>query len=375
MAFGSRQVANNCPSSSSADTLLPQILSTANLNGQTFLLARGSDGRLSFTTREGGSWTGTWNRTDQQAIGQPTCLVWGSPKRLSVFYIRNDKVIMTSLLNNSVWGTWEPLGAKLSSPAALCVDENNTRIHVWAREDAKARHITHNYWEADRGDWRTVSSSNWEYGINDNDARGARSALAVVCRNSTATNDVIIYDKNSGSPIHRQWSLARWWGPWRAFGGIFIGDPVLVSSADDRFDFFGVSKGSRSLIHASWSLGFGYSDSRNLTGSWTSVPSVAKTASDRLDVFILSDKGTVNHRALLGSTWSSGWSDLNISGTSAPLATRLDTTAPQIMLQVIAAGGVLLHSEWEATDDGGLKNVVPVTQIGDGLSEAGMKMD
>lgn len=276
---------------------------------------------------------------------------------------------------NGTWGHWEALGAKASSTAVLCLEAQNAAIHVWVREDTQAKLIQHNYWENGRNDWHTVTPG-WESGINGGEAKGAHSAPAVACRNSTTTNDVIIYDKELGSPYHRQWLNSRnRWGPWNALGGFYVGDPVLVSPADDRLDFFGVSKSSNSLLHTSWTLGSGYSDSRDLNGSWKSVPAVAVTASDRLDVFILSKSGTVHHRALLGSTWSSGWSDLNISATSAPLATRLDGTPPQIMLQVVAAGGVVLNSEWEATNDGGLKNTVPITQIGDGLSNDWLEVD
>ncbi|OAA42959.1 Pfs, NACHT and Ankyrin domain protein [Beauveria brongniartii RCEF 3172] len=357
------------------NAILPQILSSADLNGQTFLVARRHDGQLWFTTKEGGSWTHRWTSTQQHAKSQPTCLIWGNPKRLGVFYIRDDRTVMTNSLLNGTWGDWETLGAKAGSTAVLCLEAQNAAVHVWIREDTRAKLIQHNYWENSRNDWHTVTPS-WEPGINGVEAKGAHSAPAVACRNSTTTNDVIIYDK-LGSPYHRQWLNNRnRWGPWNSLGGFYVGDPVLVSPADDRLDFFGVSKSSKSLVHTSWTIGSGYSDSRDLNGSWKSVPSVAMTASDRLDVFILSQSGTVHHRALLGSTWTSEWSDLNISATSAPLATRLDSsTPPQIMLQVVVAGGVVMNSEWEATSDGGLKKTVPMTQIGDGLSDDWLEVD
>ncbi|KAM3553608.1 hypothetical protein MY1884_006587 [Beauveria asiatica] len=357
------------------NAILPQILSSADLYGQTFLVARRHDGQLWFTTREGGSWTHRWTSTLQHAKSQPTCLVWGNPKRLGVFYIRDDRTVMTNSLLNGTWGDWETLGAKAGSTAVLCLEAQNAAVHIWIREDTRAKLIQHNYWENSRNDWHTVTPS-WEPGINGVEAKGAHSAPAVACRNSTTTNDVIIYDR-LGSPYHRQWLNSRnRWGPWNSLGGFYVGDPVLVSPADDRLDFFGVSKSSKSLVHTSWTIGSGYSDSRDLNGSWKSVPSVALTASDRLDVFILSQSGTIHHRALLGSTWTSEWSDLNISATSAPLATRLDSsTPPQIMLQVVAAGGVVMNSEWEATSDGGLKTTVPMTQIGHGLSDGWLEVD
>ncbi|OAQ99423.1 hypothetical protein LLEC1_07604 [Akanthomyces lecanii] len=357
------------------NAILPHILGSADLNGQTLLLARGHDGRLWFTTKERGSWTGRWSSTDQQAKSQPSCLVWGNPKRLGVFYIRDDSTVTVGSFLNGTWGDWETLGIKASSTAVLCLEAQSAAVHVWVREDTQVKLIQHNYWEKNLNDWHTVTPS-WESAINEVEAKGAHSAPAVACRNSTTTNDVIIYDKDLGSPYHKQWHASRnRWGPWNALGGFYVGDPVLVSPADDRLDFFGVSKSSNSLVHTSWTFGSGYSDSRDLNGSWKSVPSIALTASDRLDVFILGKSGTIHHRALLGSTWSSTWSDLNISAASAPLATRLDGTPPQIMLQAVAAGGVVLNSEWEATSDGGLKNTVPITQIGDGLSNDWLEVD
>ncbi|KFA69671.1 hypothetical protein S40285_08666 [Stachybotrys chlorohalonatus IBT 40285] len=357
------------------DTILPQLLSSADLDGQIFLLARGHDGQLLFTTREEGTWTLKWNRTEQQTQSQPTSIIWGNPKRLSVFYIRHDNMVMTSMLHNGAWGDWEALGAQVSSPAVLCHETRNDIIHVWAREDTESKLIRHNYWRPDLDHWHTLSSD-WESGINEGVATGSCGAPAVVCRNSTTTNDVVIYDKDLSSPLHKQWNTTRHrWGPWQALDGTYVGDPVLVTPTDDRVDFFGISESNQSLIHISWTLNSGYAGPYDLEGSWQSVPSVAVTASHRLDVFILSKNGTVNHRALLGSTWNSGWSDLGISATSAPLATRLNTTPPVIMLQVIGTGGIVLSSEWEAIDDGGLMNVVPTMQIGDGLSNDWMIMD
>jgi nucleoside phosphorylase len=356
--------------SNNQETILPQTLSSADLNGQTFLFARGRDGHLLFTTRERGSWTLKWNRTGQQTQSPPTSMVWGNPKRMSVFYIRDDNMVMTNALYGGAWGVWEPLGAKVSSPAVLCHEARADIIHVWVREDAQSKLIRHNYWEPTWGSWHALLSSDWESSINEGVAKGASGAPAVVCRNSTtATNDVVIYDKESGSPLHKQWNnTSDRWGPWRTLDGLYLGDPVLVSPEDDRLDFFGISRNSKSLIHISWTLDLGYTGPRDLQGLWRSTPSVVVTASGRLDVFILSTNGKVMHRSLLGSTWSSDWSDLGISAASAPLATRLSTAPPQIMLHVIGMGGAVLSSEWEATDDGGLKNVVPVMQIGDGLS-------
>lgn len=356
------------------DTILPQVLTSAKLDGQTFLLARGNDGYLSFTTREGGSWTLRWNRTEQQTQSQPASIVWGNPKRLSVFYIRDDNMVMTSTFYNGGWGDWEALGAKASSPPVLCQARDNT-VHVWAREDAQSKLIRHNYWEPLWDQWHTLSSD-WESSINEGVARGASSAPAVVCRNSSIPNDVLIYDKDLGFPLHRQWNSTRnRWEPWQTLNGSFLGEPVLVSPTDDRIDFFGISKRSKNLIHISWTLGLGYASPRDMGGSWKSVPSVAVTTSGRLDVFVLSEHGTVNHRTLIGSTWISDWTDLGISSTSAPLAIRLDTTPPQIMLLVIGTGGVVLSSEWEVTDDGGLRNAVPIMQIGDGVSADWMSVD
>ncbi|KAI9150620.1 hypothetical protein HJFPF1_10395 [Paramyrothecium foliicola] len=358
---------------SKQDELLPQVLSTAELDGQLYLLARGRDGSLSVTSREQGSFTLKWNSIAQRTQSQPTSVVWGNPKRLSVFYAGDDKVVMTGMLYNGAWGELRRLGAKVSSPVILCHERVPDVPHAWAREDAEPRRIVHNHWEPDANDYFFIGSD-WEMGVNHEDPRAARSAPAVVCRNSTEANDVFIYDQQLRCPLHRQWlGILNRWGPWHALNGTYVGDPIVISPTDDRVEFFGVSQTGRSLINISWTAISGYT-SNDLKGSWKSVPSVIAT-SRRLDVFILSESGMVNHRARIGSTWNSNWSNLNISAVSAPLATLLDTTPPRIILIVIGAGDVVLSSEWEVTDDGGLVNLVPLTQIGEGISAEGMAMN
>lgn len=357
------------------DVVLPQILSSANLDGRIFLFARGKDGQLWFTTRDEGAWTLKWNTTGQQTQSQPASIVWGTPKRLSIFYVRDDNMVMTGSLQDGTWGLWEALGAKVSSPPVICHEVRSDIIHVWARDNTGAKLIVHNYWEAGPDYWHTLSPD-WEVSINAGAARAARSTPAVVCRNSSVSNDVVIYDKDLSSALHKQWNTTRnRWGPWQDLKGSYAGDPVLVSPSDDRIDFFGISNTGRALTHISRNGTSNNTSPYMLQGALTSVPSVAVTSSSRLDVFALSINGTINHRALLGSTWSPGWSDLGISAASAPLATLLDTQPPRILLQVLGSGADVLNSEWEVTDNGRLKNVVPIKSIGGSLSSSWMVTD
>lgn len=346
------------------DTVLSQVLSIADLDGQLFVSARGHDGQIWYTTRDQGEWNTSWTSTGQKSQSQPTSLVWGVPKRLSLFYIGDDNTVHTNSLRNGTWEYWESLGAQVSSPAVLCREAARETIHVWAREKTDAKLILHNYWEATKDRWHT-HTPDWETGINIGTAKGARSIPAVVCRNSSVTNDVLFYDKDFGSALHKQWSVpANAWNPWNDLGGSYIGDPVVVSPSDDRLDFFGVASTTRALHHISWTENSSYSSPDDLGGGWNSVPSPVVTESSRLDVFALGNNNTVQHRSLLGSTWGSSWSDLNISSTNAPLATLLNTQPPQILLLVLGSGGDVLSSEWEVTDDGGLINVSPVKSIG-----------
>lgn len=202
------------------------------------------------------------------------------------------------------------------------------------------------------------------------------STPAVVCRNSNVSNDVVMYDKDFSSAIYKQWNTPRnQWGIWPEVQGSYVGSPVLVSSADDWIDFFGIFKTSRALNHISWNKSSNCTIPYSLEGAWSSAPSVTVTTSSRLDVFALSINGTVNLRALLESTWSPGWSDLGIPAKSAPLATLINTQPSQIMLQVLGGKGDVLSSEWAVTDDGGLKNVVPIKGIGGSLSSSGMAVE
>ncbi|KAH6646766.1 hypothetical protein BKA67DRAFT_650005 [Truncatella angustata] len=362
----------NAGNSGDQDIILPQILSSADFNGQIFLLAKGDDSRVWYTTRVNGTWTHKWNSTGPQGQCQPSSVVWGTPKRLSVFHTRDDNMVMTSSLQNGLWADWEVLGAQASSPVVPCLEMRNDVIHIWARERTNAKFIMHNYWQSSQDDWLTQSSS-WEGGINSETAKGSRSMPAVVCRNSSTSNDVVIYDKEFGLGLHRQWNTTRnRWGAWGDLGGPYAGDPVLVSPSNDRVDFFGIEKTGRALVHRFWNESSGYSNPYDLGGAWASIPSVAVTGSSRLDVFALSVNGTVQHRALIGSTWSPDWSDLGVSATSAPLATLLKAQSPQIMLQVLGSEGDVLSSDWEVTDAGGLNCIVPLESIGGNLSSSTM---
>lgn len=246
---------------------------------------------------------------------------------------------MTNSLRDGIWGSWESLGAQVSSPAVLCREVSRETVHVWAREKTDAKLIIHNYWEANGDHWHT-KTSHWETGISSGVAKGSRSIPAVVCRNSSITNDVVIYDKDFSLALHKQWNgPINSWNPWQELGGPYTGDPVVVSPSNDRVDFFGISSTSRALTYIPWTESSIYSSAFNLEGTWSSSPSVVVTESSRLDVFVLSSNSTVRHRALLGSTWGPGWFDLDISSTSAPLATLLDTRPPQIILLVMGRGG------------------------------------
>ncbi|CAI4214580.1 unnamed protein product [Parascedosporium putredinis] len=306
------------------DIMSPQVLSSASLDGQMFLLARGSDGQLRYTTREEGIWTLRWNTTGRQVQSQPASIVWGTPKRLSIFYVRNDNMVMTNSLRNGAWGNWEALGAKVSSPVVLCHEASRDIIHIWARENTDNKLIIHNYWEPSRDAWYTLSSD-WEVGINYEMAKGASSTPAVVCRNTSVSNDVVLYDKDFNSALHKQWNTSRHlWEPWQDLGGSYAGDPVLVSPSADRIDFFGISRTSKALTHVSWNKSSTYTSLYELEGAWASVPSVTATTTSRLDVFALS----IN----------------DILGTSAPLATLLDTQPQRIIVQVLGGEGDVLSS-------------------------------
>lgn len=357
------------------DAIYPQVLSSAELNGQLHLFARGDDSKLWYTTREGGVWNLTWDTIDQRLQSQPSSIVWGMPKRLSLFFIRDDNMVMTSAKQYGNWGDFQELGAQASSPAVTCLEEQGDLIHVWARENSEAGRIIHNYWDAKSDAWHT-QSPDWETGISTGVAKGSRSTPAVVCRNSTTTNDVILYDKDFGSALHRQWNNSRnSWGPWHDLVGPCAGDPVAVALSADSVSFFGISRSNKTLSYISWTDGLDYTTPYSLGGAWSSVPSVVVAANNSVHVFARNAMGMIEHRAMLNSTWNASWTNLGIAAASAPLATVLDTQPIQIVLNVLGSGGDMLSSDWEVTDDGTLEVVAPVTSIGGNLSHSWMVTD
>ncbi|KAH8586973.1 hypothetical protein B0O99DRAFT_602074 [Bisporella sp. PMI_857] len=336
-------------------TCLPprrNVLSAAELDGQLYLFARETDGKLSQAIENNGNWTWqNWDLSNQQFLSQPSAMIWNSPKQLNVFALRaGDGVVLTKPFKNGI---------------------NGDEIHIWVRED-NSKQIIHNYWQMLSKYWNSNSAS-WENSMNNDVAKGSLSAPSVVCRNTTTFHDVVIFEKDSGLALHKQYtSQPIAWTSWKELGWPYTGDPVIVSPAINRVDFFGILKANQTMIHRSWNGTSDYTEPFNLGGTWVSVPSIIVGDNNRLDILALGIDGALKHRALLDSIWNADWNDLGISGSSAPLAIKRTTEPARIIVLILDMGGKVIQSVWEPTADGGLKSITTSESIGGSFSRIGV---
>lgn len=354
------------------NTLYPQVLAGAELDGRQYIFATGQDQQLWQVVRENGSWQ-EWEASDQLLQSQPSAIVWGTPQQISVFAIgAADGKVITKPFKNDVWGDWQSLKANASSPVVACNPGRGESVHIWIREDGDAKSVIHNYWEGDNKRWHS-EWSDWEYSMNNDVVKGSISTPGIVCRNTTIFHDVVILEKDSGMALHKQWGfIPSSWTAWEQLGGPFTGDPVVVSPALDRVDLFGILKADHTMVHQSWNQTSNYTEPLSLGGNWSSIPSVTVSDNNRLDVFALSTDGTIKHRAVLDSDWNADWDDLGISASSAPLTIQPKNDSTMVTLLVLENEGELVYSDWVLTAGGGLKNIAPATSIRGKFNSTGM---
>ncbi|ORY55129.1 uncharacterized protein BCR38DRAFT_452925 [Pseudomassariella vexata] len=365
-------------------TICRQIFSAAALMGDRYVFGIGNDQSMWYTRTVAGNWTNQWSSLGNQFQGQPSSVVWNSSGALSLFAVSSaGGVVAKSLTDegnpNPSESEWANLNAAAGSAIGACHSTYGIdRADIWmVSKDATSRGVTHNYWDFEGGGW-AGNLYRWDTTVAENPAKGSGATPAVVCRDDNMMHDIVIYDKDTSTVLHRQYAKSRnAWEDWNDRGGSFVGDPVVIAPSNDRIDFFGIGAVDKDMRHFSWTSSSNYSDMEHLGGSWASVPSVVASGDDRLDVVAVGTDGKVKHRAFYGQIWSADWLDLgDVVANSAPLIVNLDPNEQPARLGVFAlgTGGDLLYSSWQTrTTDPGILEINAFRSIGGNLTSSWMK--
>ncbi|KAK6071400.1 hypothetical protein SCUP234_09714 [Seiridium cupressi] len=369
------KIPDPCKASLCDGTICAQILSAAIYddpwdNGvDLFTIAKGGD--LWYLSAQARG-TGGWISLGGDFQSQPVAVVWNSSQRLDVFGVHSSNGVIYKSFEGNEWSGWRGLGGKATSGVSACHSQYHTdRPDIWTLiSGADGPEVINNYWDTDVNDWADNGTHpgghTWQSTLDQAPYRTTNSTPAVVCRNDEIMHDVVMYDRDTSTVLHRQWSSSHSkWLDWNDRGGSFIGEPVVVSPSDDRIDFFGIGR-DYAMYHFSWSNSSGYTDLENLNGSWASIPSVVKMSDERLDVVALGTDGNLKQRALVGLDWQKEWQDLGVMARSAPLAIRFNSTS-SIGIFALGSSGELLRGDYEINTDGSWQTMTDVQSVGGNL--------
>lgn len=320
----------------------PRLLSVAVHNETLFVFARTSDGHIKFRTNDGSSWA-DWFDLGSKAVGnfisQPTARSWkvgDKLPRLEVTVVSSSErtVYGRFYTETEGWapedtGSWIDRGGVAGSPVTMCVGQSD-RVDFWMT-DAASRNITHTWWQSNSnvdvddkdavsGDYGAWKRGNWQ---QQSLGSQAKSAPAIVCRNSKIYHDLIWYDNDEDLMWHDSFENDGGWKEPQSWEGKFIGDPTIYSFPDDpeRWDFFGVQTNHK-VYHLTWNSKPGtdgvYSELNSLGGSILSQPAVISLDKHVYDVVALGTDGELKHKHYDGTGWAVDWEGLGIRAHSAP---------------------------------------------------------
>ncbi|KAJ4169679.1 hypothetical protein NW754_005828 [Fusarium falciforme] len=215
----------------------------------------------------------------------------GGKDRLDVFALSSqDRTIYGLHFQDGNWSGWEIASGADSQPILCKVADN--RIDMWTT-DLERHNITQNDWIIDKNSFWSTSDGNGKFRTSDTGP--ARSAPGIVCRDYNITQDIVWYDRESGSLWYRFYTDDDGWSKPRDIGGHFIGDPALVSFVNypQRLDFFGV--GEDHQVHHFSRTGDEDSKLEALGGNVTSTLAVVSPSKGVMDAVALGRDGRIKH--------------------------------------------------------------------------------
>jgi hypothetical protein len=274
------------------------------------------------------AWTDIPSDGGARLSGRPAVAAWIPPSqdaRVDFFAVEADsRTLVRTYRQNSAWGPWEELWPDVSSRLTACTlgDEKRTRADVWyARGSGIVGHFS-----SEQGNTTAAPPGFRHDDILEREAVGTGpGAPGLTCHEGDITSNLVLYDGEDGTVSNRQWNVpnAAWSQPTvLSESEKFVDEPTVVDISSTRFDFFGVGANQR-LHHFNW-VGGTLSDLETVGEGIASAPSAVAVSEDRIDVVAVGTDGKLKHRSLLGTTWSTGWDDLGVVSTGAPLLVVLD---------------------------------------------------
>lgn len=346
----------------------PQILTAATLGSSTTMFARGTDNGIWYapvmSQGSGSSGGSSWQSLGGGPfISQPIALTWQNGTVMSVMGVADpDRQVRQRTYNGSLdgWssGQWENLMGQASSPVTLCL-VNGSRIDAWATEPAG--NVMHNFFMFEVADfWSPNGGQGWQGSANWGTQR-IMATPGVACRQNNVFHDLVTYGQTDKLIRHATYSDLGGWSSPVSVGGNqqFHSHPVILTTSDTRFDFFGVGA-DLAIYHFSYTDTAGHSGLESLGGAFQSVPSAILTSSSgtniRFDLVALSTRDTIQHSTFQGGVWSP-WEDLGVFGNSAPLLVRLTTQPAKIAVLVLGTEGQVNQTTWTISSDASWKGL------------------
>jgi len=289
---------------------------------------------------------------------QPSALTWSSGTTVSVFAASDpDHTVQMKRFNSTEPPSqWEDLAGPVVSAIGACAI-NDTRPDIWV---TSGKNPGHNFLDPKGVFWAPGLSEKWQGSVDFGTALTARPG--VVCRPDEYFHDLVVYSEIDKSVRHATFRDRGGWTRPSNRGGKFLGEPVVVASGSERFDFFGIGEGDAAMYHFSWSKSGGYTELMNVGGSFESVPAVVSTGTDaevRIDVLALGSNDRLQHRVLQGTQWSSEWENLGVFGNSAPTMVNITNVTPaRVGIFVLGEGGEVNQTAWTVSSDLSWKDLV-----------------
>lgn len=362
---------STAPSLPSCDGgLCPRVLSSTIHDGTLYTFARTKSNGIVSITNDGGKWNKSFLDLGKPSgsgvlISQPSSFSWMVHRefgRLDVYTIaKKDRTAYAKHFSKAEgWSDWKVEGINIGSAVQLCrayIDRLDSWSTAWDTSQ-----ITHSYWHqkpddeiSDDGLEKGITSEHGEMDGGNNDwtrpseLGPAKSAPAVICRDSETYHDMLWYDKNRDRLLHSSYNDDDKWSSPQAFEGKFIGDPSIWAFDNEEWHFLGVQE-DRQLYHLSWnSKKGGYSSLEKLGGSLLSVPAITFLKDNAIDVVALGTDGYLQHLHFDGQNWASDWEDLGVTAHSAPIMEKLDG---KLFIMALTKDGQLFSLSRDGTTTG-----------------------
>jgi hypothetical protein len=190
-------------------------LAAVEVGGSEYVFARGTDGRIHYNVRIGGSWAGDTALSGLNATSDPRAVVFLG--QLHVFARGSDHALWHGVITDGSWSGWSSLGGSWTSNAAVAASASG--LFVFARGTDYS--LSYN----------ALAGPSWNgwsvIGLN-----AASDPAAVVDGPGVA-----VFVRQQGDTIATRSFTGSVWTAWQDLGGYAKSDPVAVQGPDALYLF------------------------------------------------------------------------------------------------------------------------------------------